>query len=199
MPVMEVLEAEVPAAQARERETYWIKTHRSPHLLNSTNGGEGIKGKPVTVYALRDPRSGVVFYVGVATNIAARLKQHIDDALTINAVIDRAERQRERWTPAERELIFSGSDTEATARALGRTLEAVRSHNSLMISASGYASTFVIEALQAAFNMREAGKLKRVPAVRFYPEAPNSNARPVPEDLLTFAKSLQSECSQLAP
>ena len=190
-PELVVLEANVPAARVREREAYWIETHRSPYLLNSTSGGEGAKGKRVSVYALRDPRSEVVFYVGIAINTTARFRQHIDDALTINAIVDRVERQRERWTLAERELIFSGSDTEATARALGRTVEAVRSHRSLMISASGCASTFVIDALQAAFNMSAAGKLKRAPAVRFYPEAPNSNARPVPGDLLTFAQSLQ--------
>jgi hypothetical protein len=190
-PVLEVLEAEVPAAQAREREAHWIEVHRSPYLLNSTNGGEGVRGKPVSVYALRDPRSGVVFYVGIAINTAARFRQHVDDALTINAIVDRVERQRERWTLAERELIFSGSDTEATARALGRTVGAVRSNRSLMISASGCASRFVIDALQAAFNMREAGKLKCAPTVRFYPEAPNSNARPIPVHLLAYAQSLQ--------
>jgi hypothetical protein len=96
-----------------------------------------------------------------------------------------------RWTLHERELIFSGADPEATARALGRTVEAVRSHFSLMISETGRASKFIIEALQAALNMRSAGKLKRAPAVTFYPEKPGSYALPVGKKLIEFAKSLQ--------
>jgi hypothetical protein len=191
VPELEVLEAVVPAEQARKREAYWIETHRSPYLLNSTSGGEGVRDKPVSVYALRDPRSHAVFYVGLAVNAAARFKQHIKDTLIINAIIDRVERERMPWKLPERELIFSGADPEATARALGRTVEGVRSHFSLMISASGCASAFVIDALQAAFNMREAGKLNRAPAVRFYPEEPSDSARPVREELLVFARSLQ--------
>jgi hypothetical protein len=191
VPELEVLEAEVPASKAREREQYWIQKYSSPYLLNSTGGSEGVRGKPVSVYALRDPRSGVVFYVGFAINAAVRYKQHINDALTINAIIDKAERQRMRWTLHERELIFSGADAEAAARALGRTVEAVRSHFSLMISETGHASKFVIEALRAALNMRAASKLKRVPAVKFYPEEPNSNALPLSKELLEFARSLQ--------
>jgi hypothetical protein len=191
-PDLKVLEADVPGAQACEREAHWIRTHRSQYLLNSTDGGEGVRGNPVTVYALCDPRSGQVFYVGIAADAVLRFKQHIDDALTINAIIDRAERHRERWTIAERELIYSGADTKATARALGRTVEAVRSHFSLSISSTGFASTFVIEALQAASNMHEAGKLKRPPSVGFYSEESVSNAHEVHADLLAFAKSLSA-------
>ncbi len=189
-PDLKVLEADVPAAQAREREAHWIRTHRSRYLLNSTDGGEGIRGNPVTVYALCDPRSGQPFYVGIAADAALRFKQHIDDALTINAIIDRAEQHRQPWGIAERELIYSGADIEVTARALGRTIEAVRSHLSLSISSTGFASAFVRDALQAAFNMHEAGKLKRPPSVGFYSDEPGSNAHEMPAGLLAFAKSL---------
>ena len=127
-PELKVLEADVPAEQACERETHWIQAHHSPYLLNSTDGGEGIRGNPVTVYALCDPRDGKVFYIGIATDPEMRFKQHMDDALTINAIIDREEQHRQRWRPEERELIYSGADTEAIARALGRTVEAIRSH-----------------------------------------------------------------------
>ena len=138
-PDLKVLEADVPAAQAREREAHWIGELDSPYLLNSTAGGEGIRDKPVTVYALCDPRSGQVFYVGIALDAAARFKQHMDDALAINAIIDREEQHRQRWRLAERELVYSGADGEVTARALGRTVEAVRSHESLSISSTGFA------------------------------------------------------------
>ena len=192
-PILKVLKADVPASQAHDREAHFIKKYRSgKFLLNSTAGGEGIRGERVSVYALLDPRIRKVFYVGIAINPHARLEQHIVDARKINALVDRTERGRLPWTLAERELIFSGSDTKATAKALCRTVEAVRSHCSLMVSTSGYASKFVIDALQAAFNMHNAGNLKCRPSVRFYAEAPNSNARPVPAHLLAFAQNLPS-------
>jgi hypothetical protein len=191
-PDLKVLEADVPAAQACDREKYWIHFHDSRYLLNSTDGGEGASGNPVTVYGLCDPRNGQIFYVGIAANAILRFKQHLKDALTINAIIDRAERYRQPWSIAERELVFSGADIEVTARAIGRTIEAVRSHLNLYISSTGFASAFVIGALEAALNMREAGKLKSRPSVGFYSEEPASNARKVPALLLAFAKSLSA-------
>lgn len=191
-PDLKVLEADVPAAQACDREAHWISAHRSPYLLNSTAGGEGVKDKPVTVYALCDPRSGQVFYVGIANDAAARFKQHMDDALAINAIIDREEQYRQRWRLEERELVYSGADSEVTARALGRTVEAVRSHESLYISSTGFASAYVIEALQAAFNMHKVGKLKRKLTVGFYSEDPRSSDQKMPAGLLAFAKSRQT-------
>jgi hypothetical protein len=191
-PELKVLQADIPAAQACEREAHWISRHHSPYLLNSTNGGEGIGDKPVSVYALCDPRNHQVFYVGIATNVTVRFKQHLKDALKVALMMDRTDRHRERWNIDERELIYSGSDIEVTAKALGRTIEAVRSHFSLSISATGFASAFVIEALQAAFNMHEAGKLKSPPKVKFYSEAPYGYAREVRPDLLAFAKRLSA-------
>lgn len=191
-PDLKILEVDVPASQACDREAHWICEHDSPYLLNSTKGGEGVRGNSVTVYALCDPRSGQVFYVGIAADAALRFKQHIDDALSINAIVDRAERYRQSSAIAERELIYSGADIEVTARALGRTIEAVRSHFNLYISSTGFASAFVIGALQAAFNMREAGKLKTPPKVGFYSEEPASTAQEVDSDLLAFAKSLSA-------
>jgi hypothetical protein len=44
---------------------------------------------------------------------------------------------------------------------------------------------------QAAFNIREAGKLKSPPRVGFY-EEPGNNAHKVRADLLAFAKSLSA-------
>jgi hypothetical protein len=88
-------------------------------------------------------------------------------------------------------LIYSGADIEVTARALGRTIEAVRSHFNLYVSSTGFASAFVVGALQAAFNIREAGKLKSPPRVGFY-EEPGNNAHKVRADLLAFAKSLSA-------
>jgi hypothetical protein len=190
-PVLKVLEAEVPGSQARDREVQSIKKHRSRYLLNSRDGGEGVTGKRVSVYALLDPRSLKVFYVGIAIDPNARFKQHLRDARIINGIVDRIERDRMPWTLAERELIFSGSDTEATARALGRTVQAVRSHLSLMVSTSGHASKFVTDALQAAFNMHKAGKLKCPPSVQFYSAAPNTSAKRVPRRLTTFAQNLR--------
>jgi hypothetical protein len=189
-PELKILEADVPATQAVVREKHWIREHDSPYLLNSTEGGEGVRDKAVTVYGLCDPRSGQVFYVGIAANAVLRFKQHIDDALVINAIIDREEQHRQRWRPEERELIYSGADIEATARALGRTIEAVRSHFNLYVSSTGFSNTFVVEALQAALNMREVGKLKSPPKVGFYSEEPRSNARELPPGVLAFARSL---------
>lgn len=125
-PELKVLEPDVPAAQAREREAHWIRRHP------------------------------------------------------------------ERWMLAGRELIYSGADAETTARALGRTVEAVRSHANLYVSSTGFASTFVIEALQAAFNMRAVDKLKCPPTVGFYSDEPRSNVHEVPAYLLAFAKSLKA-------
>jgi hypothetical protein len=189
-PGLKVLEIDVPPTQACAREEYWIDAHASAYLLNSTDGGEGIRDSPVSVYALCDPRDGKVFYVGIATDPEARFKQHMNDALAINAIIDREEQHRQRWRHEERELIYSGADTEATARALGRTVEAVRSHDNLYVSSTGFASTFVIEALEAAFHLHQAGKLIRKPSVKFYSEEAKFGAPEVPTHLLAFAKSL---------
>jgi hypothetical protein len=191
-PELKVLETDVLATLAREREAHWIRESDSPYLLNSTDGGEGVGNRSVSVYALWDPRNHEVFYVGLATDVMLRFKQHLKDALEISVMLDRAERHRDRWTIPERELIYSGADVEVTARALGRTIEAVRSHFNLSISSAGFASAFVIGALRAAFNVREAGKLKSPPRVAFYSEAPASYAHDVPPDLLAFAKSLSA-------
>jgi hypothetical protein len=189
-PDLKVLEENVPATQACDRERYWIDFHASQYLLNSTDGGEGASDNPVTVYGLCDPRGGQVFYVGIAANAALRFKQHIKDALTINAIIDHAERYRQPWTVAERELVYSGADIEVTARALGRTIAAVRSHLNLSVSSAGFASTFVRDALDAAFRLHQADKLKRRPSVAFYSDEPGSYAQKLPPELLAFARRL---------
>lgn len=191
-PELKVLEADVPATQACDREAYWIREHDTPYLLNSTGGGEGVGEKAVSVYALCDPRNHKVFYVGLAADVTLRFKQHLKDALEISIMIDRAERHRQRWTLPERELIYSGADIEATARAFGRTIEAVRSHFNLSISSTGFASAYIRDALQAAFNMRKAGKLKRPPSVRFYSQEPGSSEHKMPPELLGFAKSCRT-------
>jgi hypothetical protein len=189
-PGLRVLETDVPATEAREREAHWIQEHRSPYLLNSTDGGEGVRETPVTVYGLCDPRNGQIFYLGIAANPVLGFKQHLKDALTINAVIDPAERHRLPWSVEERELVYSGADIEIIARALGRTIAAARSHLSLSISSAGFASAFVTDALQAAYNLHKVGKLECRPAVTFYSDEPGSYARGLPPELLAFAKSL---------
>ncbi len=190
-PKLMILEADVPAARACEREAHWIDIHHhSRYLLNCTAGGEGFRGNSVSIYALCDPRSEQVFYVGMAADVNKRFKQHIDDALEIVAVIDRVERQRMSWTPAERDLIYSGADPEVTAHALGRTLDAVRSHYNLSISSNGRASNFVIESLKAALRMRRKSKLNRSPTIRFYDEEAGNDKYSLGEELLNFAKEL---------
>jgi hypothetical protein len=190
-PQLKILQIGVPATEACAREKYWIGAQDALYLLNSTHGGEGIRDNSVSVYGLCDPRDGKVFYVGIAADPEVRFKQHVNDALTINAIIDREEQYRQRWRLEERELIYSGADTEGTAKALGRTIEAVRSHDNLHISSSGFASAFVIEALQAAFNMSVAGKLRRPPSVKFYADEPTGSAQGLYPELLEFAKSVQ--------
>lgn len=189
-PKLKVLEKKVAATRVCAQEAHWIRKHRSQYLLNCAPAGGGVKARPMTVYALCDPRDGKIFYVGVATNATVRFKQHLKDALKINALVDRVERHRLRWTRPERELIYGGADIQLTAKALGRSVAAVRSHLNLSISSTGFASTYIIEDLRAARNMRRVGKLKTPPSIVFHDAPPSIYAKKVTRDLLAFAKSL---------
>jgi hypothetical protein len=82
-PTARMLFAGLSAEVARETERLLIAKHRrTPWNCNTADGGEGIVlGSLYTVYGLCEPwEDGRIFYIGVAVDIDARLKQHIAEA-----------------------------------------------------------------------------------------------------------------------
>lgn len=82
-PCARVLCAGLSAEEARQTERRLIaESKRNAWNCNTADGGEGIvPGEAYSVYALCEPwEDGRVFYVGIAIDVNARLKQHIAEA-----------------------------------------------------------------------------------------------------------------------
>jgi hypothetical protein len=82
-PKVELLGSNLSAETARDAERRLIAEHRLfPWNCNTADGGEGIlAGETYSVYGLKEPwADGRIFYIGVAVDVAARLKQHIAEA-----------------------------------------------------------------------------------------------------------------------
>ena len=82
-PKAEILHTGVSADAVREVERRLIAEHKQfPWNCNTADGGEGIlSGETYNVYGLKEPwTDGRIFYVGIAVDVSARLKQHIAEA-----------------------------------------------------------------------------------------------------------------------
>lgn len=82
-PVAEILHSNLSADAACEVERRLIAEHRdNPWNCNTADGGEGIvPGETYSVYGLREPwANGRIFYIGIAVEVAIRVKQHIAEA-----------------------------------------------------------------------------------------------------------------------
>jgi hypothetical protein len=82
-PKVELLGSNLSAETARDTERRLIAEHRLfPWNCNTADGGEGIlSGETYSVYGLKEPwADGRICYIGVATNVPARLSQHIAEA-----------------------------------------------------------------------------------------------------------------------
>ena len=82
-PKAEILHTDLSAEAARKVERELIAAHRKfPWNCNTADGGEGIlRGERYSVYGLKEPwTDGRIFYVGIAVDVPARLKQHISEA-----------------------------------------------------------------------------------------------------------------------
>jgi hypothetical protein len=82
-PKVTLLGSNLSAEAARDIERRLIAEHRQfPWNCNTADGGEGIlAGETYSVYGLKEPwADGRIFYIGVAADVTARLKQHIAEA-----------------------------------------------------------------------------------------------------------------------
>jgi hypothetical protein len=82
-PIARVLVADLTADVARKTERRLIAEHRqNPWNSNTADGGEGmVPGSIYSVYGLCEPREhGRIFYIGIAGDVDARVKQHIAEA-----------------------------------------------------------------------------------------------------------------------
>lgn len=82
-PEAEVLYTNLSADAVQEVERRFIAEHKQfPWNCNTADGGEGIlPGETYSVYGLKEPwADGRIFYIGIATDVRARLKQHIAEA-----------------------------------------------------------------------------------------------------------------------
>jgi hypothetical protein len=82
-PKAEILHRELSSDAARDVERRLIGQHRNfPWNCNTADGGEGILPHATySVYGLMEPWvDGRIFYVGIAIDVPARLKQHITEA-----------------------------------------------------------------------------------------------------------------------
>jgi len=82
-PEAEIFYTNLSADAVRDVERRLIAEHRQfPWNCNTADGGQGILlGETYSVYGLKEPwTDGRVFYVGVAVDVASRLKQHIAEA-----------------------------------------------------------------------------------------------------------------------
>ena len=82
-PKAEILYSNLSADAVREVERRLIAEHKAfPWNCNTANGGEGIlPGETYHVYGLKEPWvDGRTFYVGIAVNVPARVRQHIAEA-----------------------------------------------------------------------------------------------------------------------
>ena len=82
-PKAEIMYRDLSANAVREIERRLIAEHREfPWNCNTADGGEGIvPGATYYVYGLKEPwADGRTFYVGIAIDVPARLRQHIAEA-----------------------------------------------------------------------------------------------------------------------
>ena len=82
-PKAEILYSNLAADAVREVERRLIAEHKVlPWNCNTADGGEGIlPGETYYVYGLREPWvGGRTFYVGIAVDVQARVRQHIAEA-----------------------------------------------------------------------------------------------------------------------
>lgn len=82
-PKAEILHRNLTPDAARDVERRLIGEHRRfPWNCNTADGGEGIVPEATySVYGLKEPwADGRIFYVGIATDVPARLKHHITEA-----------------------------------------------------------------------------------------------------------------------
>ena len=63
------------------------ETHKSPPAKPAATKKAAGKAAPVAIYALSDPRTGEVRYIGKANNPCARLKSHIRDSRRRNTPV----------------------------------------------------------------------------------------------------------------
>jgi len=82
-PKAEILYSNLSADVVREVERRLIAEHREfPWNCNTADGGEGIlRDETYYVYGLKEPWvDGRTFYVGIAVDVPARVRQHIAEA-----------------------------------------------------------------------------------------------------------------------
>lgn len=82
-PIAETLKVNVSARKVAALERQLIAKHNhSPWNCNTAIGGEGLNPDArYCIYALKEPwPDGRTFYIGAATDVAKRLKQHIAEA-----------------------------------------------------------------------------------------------------------------------